>query len=269
MLYDTVLDDSLYRYFMASAYNLTYYTLRIVSTHRVVCKVPYRPQSKVARVPFTLTGWRKQFPFTAWSWNILGISFALSTYVGYRVHQHNNNDSDDTHPKIEPWLAHLALILWEVAAPMTLLIGAVVKYALWPALIKETGRGDAFLLPRALLQHNANVIMAVTEVTLMGGLPVRFSHISISVLYGCSYVIFTWAVMNVWHRQGPAFLYFFMDTTLGSEHTMALYVLLLVLMAFYSLFCGVESLLPFLGSNLVGHVAFAIAICALVCRFRD
>ena len=244
--------------------------ISIFETHRVICKPPYRPQSKVPRLPITLKGWSKQFPFTSWSWNLLGISFALSTYVGYRVHQSDNNhESDNNTVIIEPWLAHLALILWEVTAPMTLLIGAVVKYVLWPAQIKQIGHGDTFLKFRALLQHNANVIMAVTEVALMGGLPVRLADISISVLYGCSYVLFSWAIMNVWHGQGPAFLYFFMDTTLGTEYTMALYALLLVLMAFYGLFCGVETLLSMLGGSLAGHAGFAIAICALVCKFRD
>jgi hypothetical protein len=152
---------------------------------------------------------------------------------------------------------------------MALLIGAVVKYALWPAQIKQTGHGDVFKTPWVLLQHNANVIMAVTEMALMGGLPVRFSHLSISVLYGSAYVIFSWSMQMVWHGRGPAFLYFFMDATLGTEHTVALNVLLLVLMAFHGLFCGAESLLHVVGRNLLGHGVFAIALSGLVCRFRD
>ena len=159
----------------------------------VTVSPPYRPQSKVARLPFVLKGWSKQYPFTSWSWNLLGVSFALSTYVGYTLHQTGT---------IDPWLARLTLIVWEVSAPVTLLVGAVVKYALWPAQIKETGHGATFLLPRALLQHNANVIMAVTDVALMGGIPTRIADIPISVIYGCSYVLFSWAIQNVWHGQG-------------------------------------------------------------------
>ena len=154
---------------------------------------PYRPKSKVARIPFVLKGWSKQYPFTSWSWNLLGVSFALSAYAGYTVHHTGT---------IAPWLAHVTLIVWEVSAPMTLLIGAVVKYALWPAQLKASGHGATFLLPRALLQHNANVIMAVTDVALMGGMPVRIADIPISVIYGCSYVLFSWAIQNVWHGQG-------------------------------------------------------------------
>jgi hypothetical protein len=225
-----------------------------------MCKPPYRPASKLPRVPFKIYGWRKQYPFTSWSWNVLGISFALSAYVAYQV---------DRNLSVAPWLVRLALIMWEIAAPMTLLIGAVVKYALWPAQIKQSGTGDVFLAPRALLQHNANVIMAMTETALLGDLPIEFSHISISVLFGCSYVLFSWAIQTTWHGQGPAFLYFFMDTTLGVEHTIALFALLSVLMIFHGLFCGVESLLQVVGNSIMGHAAFAFAICTLVCRFRD
>lgn len=191
---------------------------------------------------------------------MLGISFALSAYIGSQVDQGQD---------VAPWMVRLALILWEIAAPMTLLIGAVVKYALWPAQIEQSGTGDVFLTPRALLQHNANVIMAVAEAALMGGLPIQFSHLSISVLYGCSYVLFAWSSQLQWHGQGPAFLYFFMDTTIGSELSIALYVLLSVLMLFHGVFCGVETLLHMVGSSLLGHAAFAVVLCSLVCRFRD
>lgn len=168
-----------------------------------------------------------------------------------------------------PELVRLALILWEITAPMTLLIGAIVKYALWPASIQQFGTGAGFLTPRALLQHNANVVMATAEVALMGGLPIFFSHLALSVLYGCSYVIFTWSIQMNWHGKGPAFCYFFMDTTLGTEHTIALYALLSVLMLFHGIYCGIDSLLQMLGHNLLGHIAVAIGLCALVCRFRD
>ena len=230
----------------------------------VTCKTPYRPASKLPRVSFPIYGWRKQFPFTSWAWNVLGINFVLSAYVAYQVHHQYPYQH-----QVPSWLVRLALITWEIAAPMTLLIGVVVKYALWPAQIKESGSGENFLTPRALLQHNANVIMALSEAALLGGLPIQFSHIAISVLFGSCYVLFTWAIQMTWHGHGPAFIYFFMDTTLGTEHTIALHALLSVLMIFHGLFCAIGSLLEMFGNNILGHATFAFAICVLVCRFRD
>ncbi|CAB9503902.1 expressed unknown protein [Seminavis robusta] len=229
-------------------------------TPPVVVTTPYRPKSRAPRITFELAGWKKHFPFTSWSWNLLGISFALNAYIAYQVDQQQD---------VPDWMVRMGLMLWEVAAPMTLLIGAVVKYALWPAQIKKSGRGEGFMTPRALLQHNANVIMAMAEVALLGGIPSHFSHAGLSVLYGCSYVLFAWSIQTTLHGQGPAFQYFFMDTTIGTEHTIALYVLLSVLMLFYGLFCTVDTLLHMVGNNFTAHATFALTICSLVCRFRD
>jgi hypothetical protein len=198
------------------------------------------------------------------SWNLLGVQFGFSSYITYR------QLSQQQQQPLDPFLLCIALTLWEVTAPMTLLIGAIVKYALWPAQVKSSGTGGPFLRPRALLQHNANVVMAVCEVALLGGLPLRFQHISVSVLYGCAYILFTWLIQMRWRDgDGPSFIYFFMDTTLGWEHTIALYALLVTLMVFHGLFCGVESILDITGNNLVAHVGLATALCFLVCRFRD
>ena len=222
---------------------------------------PYRPTSKLARVPIVLNGFKKNWPFTGMSWILLGLQFAASSYITYC--QVNNIP-------VDPSVVSVALTMWEVTAPMTFLIGAVVKYALWPAQIKVNGSGGPFLRPRALLLHNANVMMAASELALLGGLPVQFDHISVSVLYGCAYILFTWSVQMQWRDgEGPSFVYFFMDTTLGWEHTLALYALLATLMIFHGLFCGVEQVLEMTGNNLAAHIALSVGLCSLVCRFKD
>ena len=117
--------------------------------------------------------------------------------------------------------------------------------------------------------------------------PFQLSHFPIVVLYGCSYVLFTYAIQLTWHdndndnddnnnddnhkQRYPAFLYFFMDPTIGHTHTVALYVLLFVLTFFYVLFVGIEELLedyPLFGT-IYGRSIFGLAICCFVCRFRD
>ena len=244
----------------------------------VTIHVPYRPNSKCPRIPITLGGWGKQMPFTSWSWNVLGISFGLSACITYLV---NSNTGTN---EIYKWLVPLARIIWEIAAPMTLLIGAVVKYALWPAQLNKcreqnpTAKHHYHVMKswRALLQHNANVIMAMVEISLLGGIPVRMNHLSIPILYGSSYVIFSWIIQLMWHRQGPAFIYFFMDTTIGKAHTLSLWVLLTILMIFYGLFVGIERMLDVIGASNDGisfevlvHGSLALGISRFVCRFRD
>ena len=180
-------------------------------------------------------------------------------------------------------LVQFAIITWEISAPMTLLIGAVVKYALWPASIaklKASGKSNeptVFKKPRALLMHNANVIMVMIDVCVLGGtsIPISLHHFSIPVIYGCSYVIFAYLIQFHWHgsnnKKIPAFLYFFMDPTLGNEHTIALYVLLSVLTFFYVLFVGIEHILTeyTILSGLIGRIGFGLIVCCSVCRFHD
>jgi hypothetical protein len=222
----------------------------------------YVPSSKLRKNLITLSGMKSQFPFTSWCWNLLGVSFAFSAYTGWLVGRGE---------AVSPLLLRTTLMLWETAAPFTLLVGAVVKYALWPMTLKSTGPDHVFKSTRALLQHNVNVMMAVFEVGLLGGLPVKMGHISLAVLFGITYVFFTWSIMYRWvPGKGPAFIYFFMDTTLGRTTTIALFALLGVLMLFFSVFSGAEWLLEhYVGNGLGGHIAFVVVLCALVCRWRD
>ena len=50
-----------------------------------------------------------------------------------------------------------------------------------------------------------NVFFAVTESALLGGLPVRWSEISLAPLVGCAYVMFTWSMSMSWNKRehGP------------------------------------------------------------------
>ena len=129
-------------------------------------------------------------------------------------------------------------------------------------------------VPAALLQHNANVVMALSEVALLGGLPVHMSHISLPILFGIAYVIFTWSIRNYWNpTSGSSFMYFFLDTTLGIKSTLVLYILLAVLVTFYSLFSGIDWLLEQMDGRedreLFGHCVVVLVVCSLVCKVRN
>ena len=248
-------------------------------TPTVTIHTPYLATSRVPRIPFELTHFKKAYyPFTCWSWNILTIHYMLNCYMIYTSIIYGDAASS----KVPTIIQTLAIVTWEISAPMTLLIGVVVKYALWPARMKEAGTGDIFMKPRALLTHNANVIMVMIDVCFVGGcgIPFELSHFPIVVLYGCSYVLFTYAIQLTWHENNkkqryPAFLYFFMDPTIGYKHTIALYILLFVLTFFYILFVGIEELLQghyhitFFFRTIYGRIIFGFTICCFVCRFRD
>jgi len=222
----------------------------------------YLPNSKLLKTAIHLTGFKTQLPFTSWCWNLLGISFALNAYITFLAASHHH---------IPPWLLRTALLIFETAAPCSVLVAAVVRYAIWPNIVRNGGDTTELKRTRTLLWHNANVFMALSEVTLMGGLPVHFSHVSVAPLYGIVYVLFSWSMTKNWsvESNGPQFIYFFFDTTLGIFTSIALLVLLMVLMVVFSIFSVSQFILDRLGGAFLGHVVFIMTILVGVCKFND
>jgi len=222
----------------------------------------YMPRSKLKSVKIQITGLKTQFPFTSWSWNLLGVSFGLNAYIAFLAATQNH---------ISPWLLRTALLTFETAVPCALLVSSVVRYVIWPNVLKQGGSAEGLKHPRALLMHNANVILALTELSLLGGPPIYFSHASMAPLFGITYVIFTWCTTKWWAPDihGPQFFYFFLDTTLGTTTSLALLVLLAVLMIFYALVSFARTVLASLGGGVLVHLLFVALLSAGVCRVND
>jgi len=251
----------------------------------------YLASTKLKRgVPNRLKGFKTLLPFTSWSWNLLGLALTLSSYIAFRVDNNENENASSTAVVVHPVLLRLALVTWEVAAPCTLLVAAVVRYAIWPGILrlppppgKHVRDNTAELRSlRNKMMHNANVLLALTESCLLSGLPVRWSDAALAPLWGVLYVLFSWSMTHRWNdpvQHGPQFIYWFFDTTLpGYAVTKALAALLLALMAFYGIFGAVTGLLLRYDdgggdhdghANLAVHVLFVAAVSSTVMRFRD
>ena len=120
--------------------------------------------------------------------------------------------------------------------------------------------------------HNMNVLFALSETALMGGLKVYPRHFVFGPVIGCLYVVISWAMIHQWNKPeyGPQFIYFFFDTTLpGYTTTIALLALLTVLATFYGIFCACDQILGAIGGSALAHTAFVAAVCSVVMRFRD
>lgn len=232
--------------------------------------VPYVPHTRLKRgVKITLKGIRRMAPFTMWSWNLLGISFLVSAYLaycGYTQPQRN----------VSPVLLRAGVLLFEIVGPMALLVAFVVRYAIWPSVLKHGGGRDptsVLKTTNALLYHNLNVVLVLAEVSLLGGLPVRLTELYMPIYFGSCYIVFAWTTRLSWvdaAQHGPQFLYHFLDTTLGITTTLSILVLLITLVVFYALFCVLHQCLDeYLGGGLWTHVAAVVAVSSVVCRFRD
>lgn len=239
------------------------------------------------RVSIEMKGIKTMFPFTSCSWNMLGLSYALNAFIAVSVATGNEEWIANAPHN---WVLRLALISWEIAAPCALLVSTVVRYAIWEMDLKSTGDTVGLRSFRNLMMHNANSFYVLVEVALLGGLPVRFSEVSLAPLFGITYVIFSWSMSRpgLWTdaKHGPQFIYFFFDTTLGKFSSVALLVLLCALLLFYVLFAyargalsqlsdiivalgGAQEVASYSELVLVGHVGFVALLCGAVCRFRD
>ena len=229
-------------------------------------------------LPITIEGVKSQGFFTSWAWNILGLSFLLSglltLYIDHQLSSHEAAEIPDILDKLssQTYLKialRASVILFEIAAPASMLVSAVVRYVIWPKSLKRNSTATLKTTP-ILFQHNANIIFSLMEIGLLGRLNVRFTDMAVAPLFGICYVLFAWTMKHMWLESGePQFLYFFLDTTLGKGSSIALIALLVILLLSYALFALVDDILALLGGGFIVHFITVTSIMSFVCRFRD
>jgi len=225
----------------------------------------YKKHSKLKRPKcWVLTGISTHMFFTQWAWLLLWISFALSGSIAYMA---ANGHAD--YVRRNCWLLRAGLLTFEAAAPIEFLVAAVVKYILWPRQL-AAGRPTFGLRKKStLIVHNTCVFMILLEVAILGNIPFELSHISVAPLFGVMYILFAWYVSDkCCPKDGPQFLYFFLDTTLGKESTISLLALLIVLMTFYFMFWLADDVMIHI-PGVSGRIAAIGVLSSSLCRFRD
>ncbi len=89
----------------------------------------YLKQSKLRTIPVNLDGIRSQVMFTAWSWNLLTLSFALNGIITLLSCSESTNSDTILHAIFHhKYTLRAALIMFEVAAPTSMLVSIVVRY---------------------------------------------------------------------------------------------------------------------------------------------
>ena len=235
--------------------------------------IPYLKSSKLKRVPISLNGIRSQIPFTQWCFNLLTISFLLNGLITLQfAHQESGSSIDFLQPLVQKDWIRIAILLFEISAPCSMLVSSVTKYVLWPNSLKNGTKGSVnFRKPVALIQHNCNIFVSLLEVGLLGILPIRIEDAVIAPLYGSIYVFFVWSIRNHLAETGDTqYVYFFLDTTISIKFCVqALIGLLSVLLLFYGAFTLVDDVLLWLDGNIFMHLFLTLAATSFFCRFRD
>lgn len=121
--------------------------------------------------------------FTVWSWCLQSLFFALvvSMHLGLIP--------------ATPVLVRVAVVLFEVSLAIAMLVTIVVSFVLLPVAIRSNARLDVFFTISALMMHNANLAFMVAEL-LMNQVTAEFADFPFVLLFGASYVVFSWLIAD-------------------------------------------------------------------------
>ena len=224
----------------------------------------YLKGSRLLPTVIYLKGVWTLLPVTALWWVFLGISFSLSGYISWRA---------SCNSQIHPYTLRAGVFFWNIAAPLSMMVSAIVRYVIWTQVLINGGDTYIGLKDlRSLVQHNFNIVAAMTEMVLLGGLPVRWSEAPFVLMTGQFYYVFSVLLSPWWDKtRGPQFIYFFFDTTLpGFIPSVVMLGLLAVLLLFLAVFAESPRLLELCVPRRVApRMLFVLAVCSTVMRFRD
>lgn len=103
----------------------------------------------------------------------------------------------------------LALVLWEIAFPLSWLVAMVVSFVLIPAAARVEPQKVAVLLKwRPQVLHNGYVLACAAE-AIVSRPPLVLAHFPIMICFGCAYICFAWRA----HARMGVYCYFFLDPT--------------------------------------------------------
>ena len=182
-----------------------------------------------------------------------------------------NSDPSPLNLFLHPYAFRCSILLFEIAAPTSMLVSCVTKYALWPNSLRGPDGSKNLRKPTSLIQHNLNIIATLTEVGVLGKIPIRLEDCLVAPVFGIVYLIFMWSLRyRLAENKSPQFIYFFFDTTIGKKWTMSVLVgLLTILMFFFLIFTLVDDILLWFDGGIVTHVVLTVGFASLFCRFRD
>jgi hypothetical protein len=209
---------------------------------------------KVKRV--VLRGLERFSPFTVWSWALIGWYMFFVSLAGFA--EHFKNDALLAYTSTAAY-KYLCLVLFEVSFSAAFLVSSIVTYVLIPICTREGVPVAAFYRPFSLLFHNANVVIMATE-CLLNKLLFNPYHFIFVVMYGTTYVVFSW----FWFQRKGIFYYFFLDYS--HKFALALHVGLICCVAtFFFLGWGISSLR---GAGVAAQVGI-VAITGLCMKLRQ
>ena len=201
--------------------------------------------------PKRITGTTRMSAFTMWSFTLMGVYFAVSSYSSWSYH---------FGWEVGNWTVRVVPALFSSAIASAFLVTTTVTYMLIP---EANQRGDNiahYFKWDSQLMHNGNVIFILIEM-VVSDIELGLWYVSYPVIFGCFYVLFS--AFNA--RRSGIYFYDFIDPRLNGSHIIHM-VLLGVMSMHFILALAVQSLAEV---NFTSYMLTLVAICYLATTFRN
>jgi len=195
---------------------------------------------------FEIVGLQRMYTFfTIWTYAAQMIYFALAALSSAAL-------VFDREDLVTARMLYAAHLLFETGAGCGFVVTVVVTFVIWPEKVRD-GEPHDLHEPWNIMMHNVNTLENVTEL-LFGRVPITVSHAPVGVVWGTSFIIFSWihapALARQAHKKGGKsegnggnFPYFFLDWTLPLKVQFTCYIgLLSTLLVFYFGAMGLSAL---------------------------
>jgi len=190
----------------------------VVKEEPLVLTLSTFPDSRIkGNVEMILSGPVRFATFTQWSWMLMTVYLSGVTISSVLVLSGTVQEEGP----ILRWVSSLLWIMYGISVISSLLVTVIVTFVLVPEALKTNAPGIFRLM--ALVVHNCNVLFMATEL-LLNDLPLDLKHIPYVVLYGTSYIVFSWW----WLRRTGMIYYSFMDPSIPMMKSLFIHIALLV-----------------------------------------
>ena len=201
--------------------------------------------------PKKITGTTRMSAFTMWSFTLLGVYFAVSSYSSWSVHYGW---------ELGEWTVWLVPALFSSAIASAFLVTVTVTYMLIPEANERGDNITHYFNWDSQLMHNGNVIFILIEMAV-SDISLSLWHVPYPVIFGCIYVLFS--AFNA--RRSGIYFYDFIDPRLNGSHIIHM-VLLGVMSIHFILVLIVQGLAEL---NFTGYVLTLVIISYLATTFSD
>lgn len=201
--------------------------------------------------PKWITGTTRMSAFTMWSFTLMGVYFAVSSYSSWSVYYGW---------ELGEWAVWVVPALFSSSIASAFLVTVTVTYMLIPEANERGNSISHYFKWDSQLMHNGNVVFILIEMAI-SDISLSLWHIPYPVVFGSVYVLFS--AFNA--RKSGIYFYDFIDPRLNGSHI--IHMVLLGVMSIH--FIAAVTIQRLAEVNFTAYLMILVAIIYLSTTFSD